>query len=48
MNGRNGPQYQRVMCFFFFNRGSAEGTNSLKLLCLTFVYVFLYVNLFQD
>ena len=37
------------MCFFFFlNRGNTEGTTSSKILCLTFVYVLLYVNLCQD
>ena len=32
----------------FFNRGNTEGTNSSKILCLTFVYVLLSVNLCQD
>ena len=31
----------------FFNRGDIEGTNSSKILCLMFVYVF-HVNLCQD
>ena len=35
-----------LMCFF--NRGSTEGTNSLKILCLMFVYVLFYINLCQD
>ena len=34
--------------FFFFNRGDTEGTNSSKILCSMFVYVFFYVNLCQD
>ena len=36
-------------CFFvFFNGVNTEGTNSSKILSLTFVYVLLYVNLCQD
>ena len=31
-----------------FNRGDTEGTNSSRTLCLMFVYVLFYVNLFQD
>ena len=31
-----------LMCFF--NRGCTEGTNFLKILCLTFVYVLLFVS----
>ena len=30
-----------LMCFF--NRGNTKGTNSLKILCLMFVYVLFYV-----
>ena len=53
VNRRNGPRYQRALAlcdlyiyiFFFFNRGDTEGTNSSKIVCLTFVYVLLYVNL---
>ena len=33
---------------YFFNRSNTEGTNSLKILCLMFVYVLLHVNLCQD
>ena len=40
------PACPRLMCFF--NRGNTEGTNSSKILCLTFVYVLSYVNLCQD
>ena len=48
-NRRNGPRYQRVLASCaFFNRGDTEGTNSSKNLCLTFVYVLLYVNLCHD
>ena len=32
----------------FFNRGNTEGTNFSKFLCLSFVYVLLYVNLCRD
>ena len=32
------PMCPSLMCFF--NRGDTEGTNSLKILCLMFVYVF--------
>ena len=39
------PACPSLMCFF--NRGHTEGTNSLKNLCLMFVYVF-HVNLCQD
>ena len=31
------PACPSLMCFF--NRGDTEGTNSLKILCLMFVYV---------
>ena len=49
MNRQNGPQYQRVLALCtFFNRGNTEGTNSSKILCLTFVCVLLFVHLFQD
>ena len=37
------PAFPSLMCFF--NRDDTEGTNSLKILCLTFVYVLYYVNL---
>ena len=42
------PACPSLTCFF--NRGNTEGTNSSKILCLTFrfVYVLLYVNLCQD
>ena len=39
------PACPSRMCFF--NRGDTEGTNSLKILCLMFVYVF-HVNLCRD
>ena len=29
-----------LMCFFFFNRGNTEGTNSSKILCLMFCVYF--------
>ena len=29
--------------WMFLNRGNTEGTNSLKILCLMFVYVLFYV-----
>ena len=32
------PACPSLMCFF--NRGNTEGTNSLKILCLVFLYVF--------
>ena len=50
INRRNGPRYQRVLalCAFFFNTGDTEGTNSSKILFLTFVYVLFYVNLCRD
>ena len=49
INRRNGPRYQRVLALCaFLNRGNTEGTNSSKILCLTFVYILLYVNLCQD
>ena len=35
-----------LLCLF--NRGNTEGTHSLKILCLMFVYVLLYVSLCQD
>ena len=35
------PVCPSLMCFF--NRGNTEGTNSLKILCLMFVYVLLHV-----
>ena len=34
------PACPSLMCFF--NRGNAEGTNSLKILCLMFVYFLFY------
>ena len=34
------PVCPSLMCFF--NRGNAEGTNSLKILCLMFVYFLFY------
>ena len=40
------PVWSSLM--FFFNRGNSEGTNSSKILCLTFVYALLYANLCQD
>ena len=40
------PACPRLMCFF--NRGITEETNSLKILCLMFVYFLFYVGLFQD
>ena len=40
------PVYPSLMCFL--NRGDTGGTNSLKILCLMFVYVLFYVNLCQD
>ena len=40
------PACHTLMCFF--NRGDTEATNSLKILCLMFVYVLFYVNLCQD
>ena len=40
------PACPSFMCFF--NRGDTKGTNSLKILCLMFVYVLLYVSLCQD
>ena len=40
------PACPSLMCFF--NRGDTEGTNSLKILCLMFVYVLFYVNLCHD
>ena len=40
------PACPSLLCFF--NRGDTEGTNSSKILCLMFVYVLFYVNLFQD
>ena len=39
------PECPSFMCFF--NRGDTKGTNSLKILCLMFVYVLFYVNLSQ-
>ena len=49
INRRNGPRYQRVLVLrAFLNRGNTEGTNSSKMLCLTFVFVLLYENLCQD
>ena len=44
------PACPGLVCFLkhFFNRVSAEGTNSSKNLCLMFVYVLFYVNLCQD
>ena len=33
------PASPSLMCFFKFNKGNTEGTKSLKILCLTFVYV---------
>ena len=40
INRRNGSRYQRVLALFcFLNRGSTEGTNFSKMLCLLFVYV---------
>ena len=40
------PACPRLMCFF--NRGITKETNSLKILCLMFVYFLFYVGLFQD
>ena len=40
------PACPSLMCFF--NRGDTEGNNSLKSLCLMFVYVLFYVNLCHD
>ena len=40
------PACPCLMCFF--NRGNMEETNSSKVLCLMFVYVLFYVNLFWD
>ena len=40
------PACPSLMCFF--NRGDTEGTNSLKILCLMFLYVLFYVNLCRD
>ena len=37
------PACPSLMCFF--NRGYTEGTNSSKLLCLTFVCVLLYMQI---
>ena len=37
------PVCPSLMCFF--NRGDTEGTNSLKILCLMFVYALVYVGL---
>ena len=49
INGRNGPQYYRVLALCaFFNRGDTEGTNSSKILCSMFVNVLFYVNLCQS
>ena len=49
INWQKGPWYQRVPALrVFLNKGNTEGTNSLKKLYLTFVYVSLYVNLCQD
>ena len=39
------PACPSLMCFS--NRGSTEGTNSSKFLCLMFMYVLFYVNLCQ-
>ena len=39
------PACPSLMCFFFFNRGDTEGTNSSKILCLMFVCLLFYVNL---
>ena len=39
------PACPSLLCFF--NRGNTEGTNSSKILCLTFMYVLLDVNLCQ-
>ena len=39
------PMCPSLTCFF--NRGDTEGTNSLKILCLMFVYVLFYANLCQ-
>ena len=44
INQWNGPRYQRVLALCaFFNRGNTEVTNSLTILCFTFVYVLLYL-----
>ena len=40
------PACPSLMCFF--NRGNTKGTNSSKILFLTFVYVLFDVNLCQD
>ena len=40
------PECPGLVCFF--GRGDTEGTNSSKILCLMFVYVLFYENLFQD
>ena len=49
INQPKGSRYQRVQAVCaFFDRDNIEGNNSLKNLCLTFVYVLLYVNLCQD
>ena len=40
------PACPSFMCFV--KRGNTEGNISSKILCLTFVYVLLYVNLCQD
>ena len=37
------PACPSLMCFF--NRGDTEGTNSLKIVCLMFVYALFHVNL---
>ena len=46
---QSGRQCQRVLALCaFFKGGSAEGTSSLRILCVLFVYVLLYVGLCQD
>ena len=39
------PACPSLLCFFFFflNWSNTQGANSSKILCLTFVYVLLYM-----
>ena len=40
------PACPSLMCFF--NRGNTEGTNTLKILCLMFLYFLFYAGLCQN
>ena len=48
MEGSTIPECPSHMCFF--NRGNTEGTNSLKIMCLMFIYIYVLfdINLCQD